>query len=139
MEAECAAEETEDPVEVVEEPREDPKIQAEREYWAILNEDPADWDADPEEDAAVVTEDPVTPPEKKSDFIGPLHEREAAMRAFFEQQQQSKGRILTRDRSVADEPPSKVTPTRPVTKVRAKTRPVSRSRLALSALIPWTK
>lgn len=61
--AEEAQRATEVPVEKEPEPEpvEDPKLAAEREYWAILNEDPADW-----------YEEEVTPPDPADRRPGPI-------------------------------------------------------------------
>lgn len=119
-------------------PKEDPKLEAEREYWAILNEDPSDWD-DAEEAIAPAEEAPkpdVT--RRKTDFIEPIRAREAAIKAFFEEQANGptpEPKLPTE----LDQHIHRVTPSRPVTKARPKSkmRPTSRSRLSLSSLMPW--
>lgn len=138
-EAQCEAEtEVEEPEQEL---KEDPKLEAEREYWAILNENPADWDAEDEDDGEEPVEALAPRPveRRQSDFIGSIRARDEAIRTFLAEHGDNVGPDAELPPEI-EEHIHRLTPSRPVTREnsRPKSRSVSKSRLSLSSLMSWT-
>lgn len=129
-----------EPVELAPEPevKEDPKLQAEREYWAILNEDPAEWDEETGAQGAHSAEQARDVARRNSDFIGSIRARDEAMRAFLEQQANGGDPDAPLPPELEQHlQPAAASQAIGKAPIRAKSRTRSRSRLSLSSLMQW--